>query len=504
MVEPIMYLAIGFLVAMLLGLMIVPLVHNRAVRLTTRRMEAATPLSMAEIQADKDQLRAEFAMSARRLEMSVDQLKNKTTSQLAELGKKTDAINRMKLELGEKNATIFSLEAREKAVKEQLRATEEEFAAKTEALRGAEQALNDKQSELGKINTELSDRSMMAESRQVELVAVRAQIDALKNRVGDAEKEFAATQARLEQERSDSETATPRAHRGAQPGREPEPARHRSRSPADHPGQGSRDARQPRQRSGSAACRPRASCSPSATMKTINCARRNDAAERTAKELREEIAADQCRQVAGDRQTEGREGRGRGTASRRARRARQAAARHQRDPAAGRKLLGDRAHGKCAAARTHQRHRRRSRQTRDAARRPEFADRGACWPPSRPNPPTARRQRRRRPWQPARGRRHAGRAHPRAAIPRLPRPPAGRVRAVVIRGRSARCPDSNFKTAPPNRHVWTAPSRQGLFRYLRQVETHRGAGHVDVAPLPHTPAFPPRDAPEFCLKRPAL
>jgi hypothetical protein len=43
---------------------------------------------MAEIQADKDQLRAEFAMSARRLEMSVDQLKNKTTSQLAELGKK--------------------------------------------------------------------------------------------------------------------------------------------------------------------------------------------------------------------------------------------------------------------------------------------------------------------------------------------------------------------------------------------------------------------------------
>ena len=49
---------------------------------------------------------------------------------------------------------------------------------------------------------------MMAESRQVELVAVRAQIDELKNRVGDAEKEFAATQARLEQERSDSEKAT--------------------------------------------------------------------------------------------------------------------------------------------------------------------------------------------------------------------------------------------------------------------------------------------------------
>ena len=208
MIEPIMYLAIGFLVSMLCGLMIVPLVHNRAVRLTTRRLEAATPLSMAEIQADKDQLRAEFAMSARRLEMSVEQLKNRTTSQLADLGKKTDAINRMKIELGEKNATIFALEAREKAVKEQLRATEEEHAAKSESLRIAEQALTDKQGELGKLSTELSDRSMMADSRQVELVAVRAQIDELKSRVGDAEKEFAATQARLTQERGESEVAT--------------------------------------------------------------------------------------------------------------------------------------------------------------------------------------------------------------------------------------------------------------------------------------------------------
>src|SRR5215216_6290536 len=207
MIEPIMFFGIGFFVASLFGLVLIPLVHNRAVRLTMRRLEAATPLSMAEIQADKDQLRAEFAMSARRLEMSVEQLKNKTTSQLAELGKKSDAINRMKIELGEKNATIFSFEAREKAVKEQLRATEEEFSAKTEAFRHAEQALAGKQSELAKINADLSNRSMMAESRQVELMAVRAQIDELKGQVGEAEKEFTTTQARVAQERGELEKA---------------------------------------------------------------------------------------------------------------------------------------------------------------------------------------------------------------------------------------------------------------------------------------------------------
>src|SRR5262245_19413498 len=82
MIEPIMYFGIGFLMASLLGLVLIPLVHNRAVRLTMRRLEAATPISLAEIQADKDQLRAEFAMSTRRLELSVEQMKVKTTSQL--------------------------------------------------------------------------------------------------------------------------------------------------------------------------------------------------------------------------------------------------------------------------------------------------------------------------------------------------------------------------------------------------------------------------------------
>ena len=106
MIEPVMYIAIGFLVACMLVIGIIPVVHARAVRLTTRRLEAATPMSMAEIQADKDQLRAEFAMTTRRLEMTVEQMKAKTTSQLAELGKKSEALGRIKLELNEKSAAL--------------------------------------------------------------------------------------------------------------------------------------------------------------------------------------------------------------------------------------------------------------------------------------------------------------------------------------------------------------------------------------------------------------
>ncbi len=48
MIESFMYFGIGFLLAALSVLVVVPLVHGRAVRLTTRRLEEAIPSSMAE------------------------------------------------------------------------------------------------------------------------------------------------------------------------------------------------------------------------------------------------------------------------------------------------------------------------------------------------------------------------------------------------------------------------------------------------------------------------
>ena len=207
MIEPVMYFGIGFLVAALLGLLFIPLVHNRAVRLTMRRLEAATPLSVAEIRADKDQLRAEFAMSTRRLEMSVEQMKAKTTGQLAELGKKTDAINQLKKELGEKTAAIFAMESRDKNLRDQLRATEEEFELRSASLREAERMLADKQADLARLVAELGERSIMADSQRVELAALRTQVEAMKVSVADYERSVRATEERLARERGEAETA---------------------------------------------------------------------------------------------------------------------------------------------------------------------------------------------------------------------------------------------------------------------------------------------------------
>ena len=192
MVEQIMYIGIGFLIAGLLVIGVIPLVHARAVRLTMRRLEALTPLSITEIQADKDQLRAEFAMTMSRLEMSVEQMKAKTTNQLADLSRKSEAIGRLKLELGEKTAALFALEAKEKQLSDDLQTTQTELAAKTAELEDAQRALATEPSEHVQVTANFNDASVAAGGQRVELVALRAQTEALKGQIDSYEKETKA------------------------------------------------------------------------------------------------------------------------------------------------------------------------------------------------------------------------------------------------------------------------------------------------------------------------
>jgi len=109
-IEPTMFLTLGFLFASLIGVAVIPLVHRRAVRLTTRRLKAVLPQLTGETQADKDLLRAEFAMSPRGLESTVERLRSKITDQGFELAKKEDAINRLRIERDALNIKIAALE----------------------------------------------------------------------------------------------------------------------------------------------------------------------------------------------------------------------------------------------------------------------------------------------------------------------------------------------------------------------------------------------------------
>jgi len=84
MLEFLMYGALGFLTASVLAVLLAPPLWRRAVRLTTRRIEATMPMTVADIQADKDELRAEFAIKLRQLELALEKAKDQAARNLVE------------------------------------------------------------------------------------------------------------------------------------------------------------------------------------------------------------------------------------------------------------------------------------------------------------------------------------------------------------------------------------------------------------------------------------
>src|SRR6478736_6745316 len=104
-----MLFALGFLCAALMALAAVPALARRADRLARKRAEAAFPLSLAEIAADRDHLRAELALRMRSVEQDAERGFAAKAEALQELGRRDMTIGRLQRELGERDVRIEEL-----------------------------------------------------------------------------------------------------------------------------------------------------------------------------------------------------------------------------------------------------------------------------------------------------------------------------------------------------------------------------------------------------------
>ena len=147
-IENVMYFVLGLLVAGLLALIIMPAVWRRAVRLTKKRIEAATPMTMAEFRADKDQLRAEFALSTRRLEMNVEALRRRLSDQLRDINRKKNELGGIKGERDSHLQVVRELEEREAEARRRILELEKEGADLAQKLRMRDRELGEKSSQL--------------------------------------------------------------------------------------------------------------------------------------------------------------------------------------------------------------------------------------------------------------------------------------------------------------------------------------------------------------------
>lgn len=177
MVQSILFFALGFLCAAFLVSLIAPAVWRRAVVLTRRRLEASMPLTPAEMLAEKDRIRAEFAMNTRRLEMNIKNLKEKMAEQLVEIGRAQEALKGLAVEKKDKTQALSDLQAKNA----ELRLREEELHKLTEKLAQAERSLEKRALELQKLEQMYDEASFSSSNRQIELVARESELDKLAN-----------------------------------------------------------------------------------------------------------------------------------------------------------------------------------------------------------------------------------------------------------------------------------------------------------------------------------
>lgn len=108
----VLLVALGFLCAVLFGLFIAPAYKKRVARLTTQQIKRSMPITEAEIRADKDQLRADFALVIHDLESKLEAGTLSAARQRIEINRRDAAISRLE---GDVNGLKTSLEEHENA-----------------------------------------------------------------------------------------------------------------------------------------------------------------------------------------------------------------------------------------------------------------------------------------------------------------------------------------------------------------------------------------------------
>lgn len=101
-----MLVALGFFVAALIGFVLAPFYRRRAARLATDALKATMPLTSAEIVADKDRLRAQYAMLTHRLERQLEAVTHSAARQLVEINRRDAGISSLEGEVSKLQGSI--------------------------------------------------------------------------------------------------------------------------------------------------------------------------------------------------------------------------------------------------------------------------------------------------------------------------------------------------------------------------------------------------------------
>ncbi len=192
-----MIFALGFLVAGLMALAFAPAFWRRALRLSRRRLETQVPLSVEEILADRDHLRAEFAIERRRLEIRTEEIVEAHAADRGELGRRATALLTFQQTIEVQREELRAhAEALAKAEQE-VAALSSERGALTGALYDADGLYQKKQEDLARLNQAHQTLAALADERLASHASADARAAGLELRLGDLSRTLVEAEKRF-------------------------------------------------------------------------------------------------------------------------------------------------------------------------------------------------------------------------------------------------------------------------------------------------------------------
>ena len=170
--ETLMLLILGFASAAFLGLIAGRIAWKLAFRLGARHTQRNMPSTMIELQTDRDRMRAEHAMMAKKLELRLGDIRMRMAEQTAEVSRHRNRFETLKQDVAKRDETLVERNA--------------EIATLRDKVSYLEEKLEEKEGELEALNESLVEVEEVGEVQEAPAVAAPVPTqDRLKNRIKD-------------------------------------------------------------------------------------------------------------------------------------------------------------------------------------------------------------------------------------------------------------------------------------------------------------------------------
>lgn len=213
MVQSILFFVLGFLTAGFFVLLIAPAVLRRSITMTRQRVEAKLPMTLEEIRAEKDALRAEHAMALRKVEVQLKSAQEKVLNQAVEISRNREALKGLNMVQQPTAAAAgpVSPGPGQGQFGKEITKRDEQIKRLSGQLVEAERVLEERAREIRSLGEMLEEASLASSNRQIELVSresemgklsddMRTQRKDVEKRMRDVEADNKAVRAALKAE----------------------------------------------------------------------------------------------------------------------------------------------------------------------------------------------------------------------------------------------------------------------------------------------------------------